>query len=90
MCCFLWRIDEIHPTLFLKTGCDNTHVLVDVNKFTKWVEAWPITKIASDQTIRFITNAIHRVGCQTQLSLTMVHSSPEENSQNFATNTTSM
>jgi hypothetical protein len=23
MCCLLWRIYEMHPTLFLKSGCDN-------------------------------------------------------------------
>jgi hypothetical protein len=23
MCCLLWRIYEMHPTLFVKSGCDN-------------------------------------------------------------------
>jgi hypothetical protein len=23
MCCLLWRIYEMHPALFLKSGCDN-------------------------------------------------------------------
>jgi hypothetical protein len=23
MCCLLWRIYDMHPTLFLKSGCDN-------------------------------------------------------------------
>jgi hypothetical protein len=37
-----------------------THVLVVVGMFTKWIEAWPITMITTDQDIKLITNIIHR------------------------------
>jgi hypothetical protein len=26
MCCLLWRIYEMHPTLFLKFGCDRSGI----------------------------------------------------------------
>jgi hypothetical protein len=26
ICCLLWRMYEMHPALFLKTGCDRTKV----------------------------------------------------------------
>jgi hypothetical protein len=39
-----------------------THVLVVVDKFTKWIEAWPISRITSEQAVKFITNIIHRFG----------------------------
>jgi IS30 family transposase len=38
----------------------HTHLLVVVDKFTKWIEAWPITKIKSEEVIKFFTDIIHR------------------------------
>lgn len=35
------------------------HVLVVVDKFTKWIETWPIMKFTSEQAIKFITNVAH-------------------------------
>jgi transposase InsO family protein len=37
-------------------------VLVTIDKFTKWIEAWPIAKITSEQAVKFFTNIIHRFG----------------------------
>jgi hypothetical protein len=39
-----------------------THVLIAIHKFTKWIEAWPIAKITSEQAVKFVTNIIHRFG----------------------------
>jgi hypothetical protein len=36
------------------------HVLVVVDKLSRWIEAWPITNITPNQAIGFITNIIHR------------------------------
>jgi transposase InsO family protein len=33
-----------------------------VDKFTKWIEAWPITKIRSEEAVKFFTDIIHRFG----------------------------
>jgi hypothetical protein len=39
-----------------------THLLVAVDKFTKWIEAWPIMKIRSKEVVKFFTNIIHHFG----------------------------
>ena len=39
-----------------------THLLVAVDKFTKWIEAQPITVIKSKQAVLFFTDIIHRFG----------------------------
>ena len=38
------------------------HILVVVDKFTKWVEVKPITKISSDRAVEFISEILHRFG----------------------------
>ena len=39
-----------------------THILVAVDKFTKWIEYKPIVKISSDRAVDFISDIIHRFG----------------------------
>ena len=36
------------------------HVLVAVDKFTKWIEYKPIVKLSSDRAVDFISDIIHR------------------------------
>jgi hypothetical protein len=38
------------------------HLLVAMDKFSKWIEARPISKIKSEQAVLFFTNIIHRFG----------------------------
>ena len=38
------------------------HVLVAVDKFTKWIEYKPIFKISLDRAVDFISDIIHRFG----------------------------
>ena len=38
------------------------HVLVEVDKFTRWIEYKPIVKISSDRVVDFIFDIIHRFG----------------------------
>jgi hypothetical protein len=38
------------------------HLLVDVDKFTKWIEARPIAMIGSEQAMEFFLDIIHRFG----------------------------
>jgi hypothetical protein len=33
-----------------------------IDKFTKWIKAWLITKITSKQAMKFVTNIVHRFG----------------------------
>ena len=39
-----------------------THVLVAIDKFTKWIESKPITKLTTDQVVDFISDMLHRFG----------------------------
>ena len=39
-----------------------THLLVAIDKFSKWIEARPITRIKSEQAVLFFTDIIHRFG----------------------------
>jgi transposase InsO family protein len=39
-----------------------THLLVTIDKFSKWIEVRPLTSIRSEQAVTFFTNIIHRFG----------------------------
>ena len=39
-----------------------THVLVAVDKFTKWIDVKPIKKISLDRAVEFISEILHRFG----------------------------
>ena len=39
-----------------------THLLIAVNKFTKWIEAKPITNIRSEEAVKFFLGIIYRFG----------------------------
>jgi hypothetical protein len=39
-----------------------THVLVAINKFTKWIEFKPIAKLTPDRVVDFISDILHRFG----------------------------
>ena len=39
-----------------------THLLVAIDKFSKWIEAHSITRIKSEQAVLFFTDIIHRFG----------------------------
>ena len=38
---------------------DFTHLLVAVNKFTKWIEAKPVTNICSGEAVKFFLDIIY-------------------------------
>ena len=47
----------------LKKGLGGyTHLLVEVDKFTKWIEAKPITNIHSEEAVKFFLDIIYRFG----------------------------
>jgi transposase InsO family protein len=39
-----------------------THLLVAVDKFSKWVEVRPITNLRAEQAVFFFTDIIHQFG----------------------------
>jgi hypothetical protein len=52
-----WSLDMIGPLPIAPGGF--THILVAVDKFTKWIEYKPITKISSDRAVDFICDILH-------------------------------
>ena len=53
-----------------------THLLVAIDKFTKWIEARPIKKLDGPTVVRFITRIVIRHG--------VPHSIITDNGTNFA------
>jgi hypothetical protein len=39
-----------------------THVLLAIDKFTKYMEYKPITKLSADQVVSFICDILHQFG----------------------------
>jgi hypothetical protein len=56
----MWGIDSIGP--FHTTLGGYKHILVAVDKFTKWIEVRPIAKVTSEEVARFIRDITHRFG----------------------------
>jgi hypothetical protein len=55
-----WSLDMIGPFTMAPGGF--THVLVAINKFTKWIEHKPIAKLTPDRVVDFISDILHRFG----------------------------
>ena len=47
---------------FKKAPGGFTHLFVAVDKFTKWIEAKPVSKLMLAQAVSFIFDIIHRYG----------------------------
>jgi hypothetical protein len=56
----VWGLDLVGPLKRAPEGY--THLLVTVDKFTKWIEAWSIAKIRSEEAVKFFTGIIHCFG----------------------------
>jgi ribonuclease HI/transposase InsO family protein len=55
-----WGLDMIGP--FKKAQGGYTHVLVAIDKFTKWIEFKPISSLTSAKAVEFIQDIIFRFG----------------------------
>src|SRR4051812_39852778 len=56
-----WRLDMVGPLKKSSKG-GQTHLLVAVDKFTKWIEAVPITSSTSLTAVNFIKSIIFKFG----------------------------
>ena len=56
----VWVLDKVGS--LKKAPCSFTHLLVAVDKFTKWIEAKPITNIRSEEAVKFFLDIIYRFG----------------------------
>jgi transposase InsO family protein len=56
----VWGLDLIGPLQKAPRGY--THLLVAIDKLSKWIEVRPLNSIRSEQAVAFFTNIIHRFG----------------------------
>ena len=56
----VWGLDLVGP--LQKAPGGYTYLLVAIDKFSKWIEARPITKIKSEREVQFFTNIVYRFG----------------------------
>jgi ribonuclease HI len=56
----MWGLDLVGPLQKAPRGF--THLLVAIDKFSKWIEVQPLTSIGSEQAVALFTNIIHRFG----------------------------
>jgi transposase InsO family protein len=54
----VWGLDLVGP--LQKAPGGYTHLLVAIDKFSKWIEVRPLNSIRSEQMVAFFTNIIHR------------------------------
>jgi hypothetical protein len=54
----MWGLDIVGP--LQKAPGGYTHLLVAIDKFSKWVEVRPITNLRAEQTVTFFTYNIYR------------------------------
>jgi hypothetical protein len=56
----MWGLDSVGP---FRTAPDGyKHILVVVDKFTKWIEARPVAKVTSEEAAKFMGDITHRFG----------------------------
>jgi hypothetical protein len=56
----MWGLDSVGP---FRTAPDSyRHILVAVDKFTKWIEVRPVAKVTSEEVAKFIGDITHRFG----------------------------
>jgi hypothetical protein len=56
----VWHLDMVGPLRQAPRGF--THLLVAVDKFSKWIEARPIINVHSEEVVSFFTDIIYRFG----------------------------
>ena len=56
----VWGLDMVET--FKKALGGFTHLLMAVDKFTKWIEAKPISNIRSEEAVKFLLDIIYRFG----------------------------
>jgi hypothetical protein len=56
----VWGLDIVDP--LQKAPGSYTHLLVSVDKSSKWIEARPITNLRAEQAVSFFMDIIHQFG----------------------------
>jgi hypothetical protein len=61
----MWVLDTVGPFRTALGGYK--HILVAVDKFTKWIEVRPVAKVASEEAVKFIGDIKHRFGVSNRI-----------------------
>jgi hypothetical protein len=56
----IWGLHAVGP--FRTAPGGYKHILVAINKFTKWIEVRPVAKVTSEEVAKFIGDIKHRFG----------------------------
>jgi IS30 family transposase len=56
----MWDVDAVGP--FRTAPGSYKHILVAIDKFTKWIELRPVAKVTSEEAVKFIRDITHRFG----------------------------
>jgi hypothetical protein len=56
----VWGLDLVRPLQKAPGGF--THLFVAIDKFPKWIQVRPITRIKAKQAVLFFTDIIHQFG----------------------------
>jgi hypothetical protein len=56
----VWGLNLVGPLQKAPRGF--THLLVAIDKFSKWIEVHPIARIKAEQVVLFCIDIIHRFG----------------------------
>jgi hypothetical protein len=56
----MWGLDVVWP--FCTAPGGYKHILVAVDKFTKWIEVRPVAKVTSEEVVQFIIDIKHHFG----------------------------
>jgi ribonuclease HI/transposase InsO family protein len=56
----VWGLDIVGP--LRKAPGGYTHLLVTIDKFSKWVEVRPVTNLRAEQAVTFFTDIVYRFG----------------------------
>jgi IS30 family transposase len=56
----MWGLDVVGP--FCTAPGSYKHILVAIDKFTKWIEVRPVAKVTSKEAAKFIRDITHRFG----------------------------
>jgi hypothetical protein len=56
----MWGLNAVGP--FRTTPGGYKHILVAIDKFTKWIEVRPVAKVTSEEAVKFIEDIKHHFG----------------------------
>jgi hypothetical protein len=84
----VWGLDIVGP--LWKAPGGYTHLLVAIDKFSKWIEVRLITNLRAEQAVTFFTDIIYRFGVPNSTSPTMGPNSRAQSSWSSVTSSTSV